>query len=92
MDLLTIPTGTKAFKAALTHMTLNLSIVALFVIDFLWRHGSYYERTKPLTGQFVLSLVAIVLLLVSGWIGGMLSYKYGVRVADEKTQAEGFRR
>jgi hypothetical protein len=28
---------------------------------------------------------------VSGWLGGMLSYRYGVRVADEETQAEGFR-
>jgi uncharacterized membrane protein len=30
--------------------------------------------------------VGIVLLLVSGWLGGMLSYRYGVRVADETTQ------
>src|SRR5947209_1321694 len=76
LDLLTIPTGTTAFKTALTHMGLNLTIVGLFVVDFLWRHGNYYERTKPMTGQFVLSIVAIVLLLVSGWIGGMLAYKF----------------
>jgi len=91
MDLLTIPTKTKAFKAGLTHMSLNLSVVALFAIDFFWRRGSYYERIKPETGQLVLSAVAIGVLLVSGWIGGMLAYKYGVRVADQKTQAEGFR-
>jgi hypothetical protein len=30
-------------------------------------------------------------LLVSGWLGGMLSYCYGVRVADEAIQSESFR-
>jgi hypothetical protein len=28
--------------------------------------------------------------LDSGWLGGMLAYRFGVRVADETTQAEGF--
>jgi hypothetical protein len=27
---------------------------------------------------------------VSGYLGGKLAYRYGVRVADETTQAEGF--
>jgi uncharacterized membrane protein len=38
----------------------------------------------------VLSACAIGLLLLSGWIGGMLAYKSGVRVAAEQHQAEGF--
>jgi uncharacterized membrane protein len=29
---------------------------------------------------------------VSGYLGGKLAYRYGVRVADEATQAAGFRR
>jgi uncharacterized membrane protein len=35
-------------------------------------------------------VVAIALLAVSGWLGGELSYRYGVRVADETTQAEAY--
>ena len=30
------------------------------------------------------------MLGVSGFLGGKLAYRYGVRVADEATQAEGF--
>jgi uncharacterized membrane protein len=29
-------------------------------------------------------------LAVSGWLGGRLAYRYGVRVADEATQAQGY--
>jgi len=39
----------------------------------------------------VISIVALALLSISGWLGGKLSYRYGVRVADEGTQDEGFR-
>ncbi len=39
----------------------------------------------------VLSIVALALLAVSGWLGGTLSYRYGVRVADDADQAEAFR-
>ncbi len=41
-------------------------------------------------GPLTLSVIALVLLGVSGWLGGHLSYRYGVRVADEETQAEAF--
>jgi hypothetical protein len=33
----------------------------------------------------------MVALTVSAYLGGKLAYRYGVRVADEKTQAEGYR-
>jgi uncharacterized membrane protein len=39
---------------------------------------------------FVLSAVALALLGVSGWLGGLLAYRYGVRVADEAEQASGY--
>ena len=34
---------------------------------------------------------ALVFLGVSGFLGGMLAYRYGVRVAAESDQAEGYR-
>jgi uncharacterized membrane protein len=34
--------------------------------------------------------VALAALAVSGWLGGKLAYRYGVRVADEATQARGY--
>lgn len=34
--------------------------------------------------------MSLAILGVTGWLGGHLAYKFGVRVADERTQAEGF--
>jgi uncharacterized membrane protein len=89
MDLLAIPRGTKAFTTGLTHMALNLVTVVLFVVNFLVRRSDGYEEAAgglPLT----LTIVALVILGGSGWLGGKLAYRYGVRVADEGTQAEGY--
>jgi uncharacterized membrane protein len=89
MDLLVIPRGTKAFRTGLTHMTLNLIVVALFVVDFAIRAAQGSEKANVV--GFILSLVALALLSASGMLGGKLAYQYGVRVADEETQREGFR-
>jgi uncharacterized membrane protein len=88
LDLLTIPRGTRAFKTGLTHMALNLGVVGLFIVSFAVRAASGYSQFN--TAGFILSLIALVLLGVSGWLGGRLAYHYGVRVADEATQSEGF--
>ena len=90
MDLLTIPRGTTAFKTGLTHMALNLGVVVIFVVNFLVRKSDGYESVKPL--HVTLTIVALALLGASGWLGGKLAYRYGVRVADETTQSDGFRR
>ena len=89
MDLLTIPRGTAAFKTGLMHMALNLAVVVIFLVNFLVRKSDGYESVKPL--HLTLTIVALALLGASGWLGGKLAYRYGVRVADETTQAEGFR-
>ena len=89
MDLLTIPRGTAAFKTGLMHMALNLAVVVIFLVNFLIRKSDGYESVKPL--HLTLTIVALALLGASGWLGGKLAYRYGVRVADETTQAEGFR-
>jgi uncharacterized membrane protein len=93
LDLLTIPRATRAFRIGLTHMSLNLIVVAIFVVAFFWRHASLSASPAPVkvqAGQLALSIVGIGLLLISGWLGGMLAYRFGVRVADETTQSEGF--
>lgn len=89
MDLAAIKGGTVAQRTALTHMGINLAVVALFVVGFLVRLGAGYEEASVV--GFAISLVALAALMVSGWLGGKLSYHYGVRVAAESTQAEGFR-
>jgi len=90
VDLSTLAAGTPARRTALTHMTLNLVIVVLFVVSLVARLSDDDNDHVNVFG-FVVSLIAIIALLVSGWLGGRLAYHYGVRVADEVTQAEGFR-
>jgi len=89
LDFLALPRRTRAFRVGLFHLGLNLTVVALFVASFIWRADrDAYSPTNA--GLFVLSGVALVLLVVSGWLGGMLAYRYGVRVADEDTQLDGY--
>jgi uncharacterized membrane protein len=90
LDLFAIPTGTRAFRTALVHMSLNLLVTAAYVGNFLWRQASYGEPAGVPTGPLLLSAVSLAALAVSGYLGGKLAYRYGVRVADETTQTEGF--
>lgn len=91
LDLFAIPTGTRAFRTGLIHMSLNLTVTAAYAGNFLWRQADYGDPTSVHTGPMVLSIVSLAVLAVSGYLGGKLAYRYGVRVADESTQAEGFR-
>jgi uncharacterized membrane protein len=91
LDLLAIPAKTRAQRIALVHMTLNLAVVGLEAIGFAMRSSRLHEPGGTPIGLIVLAGVALALLGASGWLGGKLSYRYGVRVVDEATQAEGFR-
>jgi uncharacterized membrane protein len=91
LDLLAVPKRTHARRVGVTHMVLNLVVLGAFVASFVWRadRGAHLETTA---GLFVLSGVALFLLVISGWLGGMLAYRYGVRVADEDAQLSGYLR
>ncbi|MTE14062.1 DUF2231 domain-containing protein [Nocardia aurantiaca] len=91
LDFLAIPAGTPAFRTGLLHLGLNLGVTVAFAVDFLWRRAEGTHGAVP-WGPLALSVVALATLTVSGYLGGKLAYHYGVRVADEATQATGFRR
>jgi uncharacterized membrane protein len=90
LDLVGIPTGTKAFRIGLVHMTLNLVTTGLFGVSIALRQGDVDDPGETSAGLLVLSAVAVGTLAVAGWLGGELSFRYGVRVADEGTQLEGY--
>lgn len=90
VDLLAIPTGTRAFRTALLHMSLALTATTLYAIGFAIRDS---EPTGPVeTAPMVLSAAALLVLGGTGYLGGTLAYRYGVRVVDEATQADGYRK
>jgi len=78
IDLLGI-TEPKLKRIGLVHMILNLTIVALYVVNLFMRRGSL-----PVDGKvpLILSIISIALLLVSGWLGGELVHVYRVSVAE----------
>ena len=88
LDFFTIPSGTPAFRTGLIHLTLNLSITVAYVVNVLWRGSS--DDSQVAIGPIVLSLVSLGALTISGYLGGKLAFRYGVRVAEEQDQAEGF--
>lgn len=73
------------------HMGLNVTITAAFIINFLWRQASYSASAPVELGPLTLSVLSIAALGVSGFLGGKLAYRFGVRVAGEADQADGFR-
>ncbi len=91
LDLLAIATGTAAFRTGLVHMALNLAVTVAFALDFLWRRSGGGPHGAVAAGPLALSIVSIAGLAVSGYLGGKLAYHYGVRVADEASQAAGYR-
>jgi uncharacterized membrane protein len=76
VDLFTM-SNSPVKKIGIWHMSVNLTIVVLFALDFLWRRNADPAAMGPL----VLSIVAILLLVVSGWLGGEMVYVHGVAVA-----------
>ncbi len=89
MDLSTIAPRTKAFRTGVTHLVLNSVVVVLYAVNAGLRLGA--DDGPVDNGPLVLSIAALAVLGTSGWLGGQLAYHYGVRVADEGTQAQGFR-
>lgn len=90
LDLMAIPNHTRAFRTGLLHMSLNLAVTVAYAVNFAWRHGQYTDQREVGGGQLALSIISLAVLGVSGYLGGKLAYHYGVRVADERVQAEGF--
>lgn len=88
LDLLAIPTGTRAFRTALIHMSVNLAATAAFGLGFALRAGAAPGPVGP--APLAVSVLALSAVGVAGYLGGTLAYRYGVRVADESTQAEAY--
>jgi uncharacterized membrane protein len=90
LDLLGIPRGTSAFGTALVHMTLNLVATAGFAVGFALRAGTEVGE-RVAWNDLALSTACLGAITVAGYLGGKLVFRYGVRVVEESTQADGYR-
>jgi uncharacterized membrane protein len=84
IDLLSLPSGPRS--TAVIHMSINLIVVALFAVN-AWMRWHAGEAGASSNTPTWLSLVALALLLVSGWLGGKLVYEGGVAVDTESLAA-----
>ena len=80
IDLLSLSAGPR--RTALAHMTINLTVVVLYVVN-IWMRLSIPESGSVTPW---LSLIAIGLLVISGWLGGKMVYTLGVAV-DAPTES-----
>jgi uncharacterized membrane protein len=74
IDLVSLPPGPR--RTALAHMVINLTVVALYAVNFWLRK----DAPESPGGLIWLSVLAIGLLVISGWLGGKMVYELGVAV------------
>jgi uncharacterized membrane protein len=73
---LTSLTNPKTKSIALWHMFINLFAVAVYCVNFWLRMHRSPGDNLPI----VLSVVGVVLIIISGWLGGEMVYVRGVAV------------
>jgi len=71
-------------KTAIVHMSINLTVVVLYLVNAWLRHAQ--DVTVGGT-PLLLSVIAIAMLVVSGWLGGKMVYLAGVGVTPAPESA-----
>ena len=79
VDLLSLPAGATK-RVGVTHMVINLAVVGLYICNAWMRAG--IDQHNATGTPFFLSLIAVVLLAISGWLGGKMVFEAGVGVSD----------
>lgn len=79
IDWTAIPSGTRAKKIGALHGGGNVLVVLLFIGSCLMRRDA---PGSPETAAIVLSALAVMLALVTGWLGGELVNRLGVGVDE----------
>jgi uncharacterized membrane protein len=79
LDWFSIPNGTRAKRIGLWHGAGNVVVLGLFIISWVLRRPN---PELPPTGAIVAGLVAVVLALVTAWLGGELVDRLAVGVDD----------
>src|SRR6266576_2736112 len=70
-----------AWKIGLYHMILNLLVALLFAINLGLRVQTFREATTIAGVPLLLSILGTALLIGSAYLGGMMTYTYGISVA-----------
>jgi uncharacterized membrane protein len=82
VDWLAIPAGTRAKTVGLYHMVLNLTVVALFVVSLAARWATPGGYGDAGVGRMIWGWIAVVIAMVSAWLGGELIETLGISVRE----------
>ena len=76
-------------RVAMIHMILNLVIIVLFIFNLGMRFSAPADPDHQLFAT-ILSVIGVLLMAVSGWLGGSLVYIHhvGVETAGDSTDEE----
>jgi uncharacterized membrane protein len=78
-DFLLIENGTRTWRVAVLHMSVQLVTSGLFLANAVLR-GRDLDVTATPTGPIVLSAVGLLTLTLGSALGGELVYRHGRRV------------
>jgi len=84
IDFLTIARARQG-STGWVHFLGNLLAVALALVNVLLRLGDAAAAVLP--GGLILSFVTVGILLITGWIGGELAYRFKIGVIEEEAPA-----
>jgi uncharacterized membrane protein len=70
-----------ARKLGIYHMALNLTVTAIQIVNLLLRWGTLQGTGSVDTLPLILSLLSTLMLLVSGYLGGLMVYDQGISIA-----------
>ena len=79
IDWFKIPEGTRAKGIGLVHGLGNIVVVVLFAVSWVLRAANSWE---PTAWALVCSFAAVVLAVVTAWMGGELVERLGVSVDE----------
>jgi uncharacterized membrane protein len=85
-----IPQGSQAKRVGLLHMGLNLTVVGIFIVNAVLLSAQRAEATPAATLPVVLSLIGVLGLLASGYLGWSLvqTYHVGIDLTREQERID----
>jgi uncharacterized membrane protein len=81
IDWLTLPSGTRAKQVGAVHALSMVTAVGLFVLS--WGLRVHEGAAARGVGPFVVSLCALAVVFIGGWLGGELVERHGVGVHED---------
>lgn len=85
IDYVNLPQERPVEGVAMRHMLIVIAAIILYTGSFFVRVSSTIPSGNQLIIALALSFLGFVLLLIGGWYGGELVYRYGVGRSDSKS-------